>query len=269
MQNIIAAIFATESEGYQAMTQLRQNPVSDSAAISQMFLIKKDENGLKICDSFDTGLNTANDMVYGGLIGSLIGVLGGPIGMLLMGSYGVLAGSLADSMDAVTEDLMIETVANKMVDGEIALITLAAEDDEAYVDGMLSGFKVEIARFDAEAVAEEVAEAQRMEKEMAHLARVELRNARKAEGKKRIADMKEYVSGKLDDMSARISAADKRMCEKLDSMDDRIHGNLDKVDAGFVKADADLKEKFDRAGEIPKDIAADCAEMKKEFGLDD
>ena len=41
MQNIITAIFKVESEGYQAITTLRQLPVTDNSAILQMALVKK------------------------------------------------------------------------------------------------------------------------------------------------------------------------------------------------------------------------------------
>ena len=75
------------------------------------------------------GINTTDDMLIGGLVGSLVGVLGGPLGVLLMGSYGMLAGSLIDSADAVSGETMIEMTAGKMLQGEVALIALV------YIEG--------------------------------------------------------------------------------------------------------------------------------------
>ena len=48
MQNIIAAIFENESEGFQAITQLHQNPVTDQASIMQMVLVKCKDKDIEI-----------------------------------------------------------------------------------------------------------------------------------------------------------------------------------------------------------------------------
>ncbi len=194
MHNIIAAVFKNESEGYQAMTQLRQLPANEVSAILQMVLVKRENEGIRVCDRFDSGINTSDDMVLGGLVGSLVGILGGPIGVLLMGSYGMLAGSMLDTADAVSGEAMIETVAGKLLDGEVALIALAEETDESFIDAQLSGFQVEIARFDAAVIADEVDEAIMMEKEMARQARQELRKTKKKDRKAKVEEKRAKLS---------------------------------------------------------------------------
>ena len=94
MYNIIAAIFDVESEGYQAMSTLSKTPIIEETSILQMALVKRENGSLKVCDSYDSGIHTTDDMLLGGLLGGLFGVLGGPVGVLLLGSYGTLAGSL-------------------------------------------------------------------------------------------------------------------------------------------------------------------------------
>ena len=177
MLNIVAAIFEVESEGYQAMTMLSHTPVIDKTKILQMSLVKRENGTLKICDGFDSGIISGDDTIKGGLIG----ILGGPLGVLLMGSYGALAGSLLDAGDALDSATVIEKVAEKLVDGEVALIATVDEENEDVLDGKLNAFKVVIARFDAAVVAKEVEQAAQAEKEMQRLARVELREAKKKE----------------------------------------------------------------------------------------
>ena len=41
MEKIITAIFKVESEGYQAMTELKNVPSTDSYFVSQAVLVKK------------------------------------------------------------------------------------------------------------------------------------------------------------------------------------------------------------------------------------
>ena len=97
MQNIVAVLFRNESEGFQAITELRQAAATDTYTILQMALIRRQGRAVSVCDSFDSGIQTGNNVMIGGLTGALIGILGGPVGVLLMGSYGMLAGSLAGS----------------------------------------------------------------------------------------------------------------------------------------------------------------------------
>ncbi len=194
MYNIIAAIFDVESEGYQAMSTLSKTPIIEETSILQMALVKRENGSLKVCDSYDSGIHTTDDMLLGGLLGGLFGVLGGPVGVLLLGSYGTLAGSLVDTADALDSATVMEKVADKLVEGEVALVMLAEEINEEEIDDKLKGFKVTIARFDAAAVAEEVEQAKETEKEMERLARKELRAAKKEERKDKREAKKAEIS---------------------------------------------------------------------------
>ncbi len=60
MQNFFAAVFEVESEGYQAITTLRQDHVSDNYAIAQMPLIKRVGKTISVHDSCNSG-NVSDD----------------------------------------------------------------------------------------------------------------------------------------------------------------------------------------------------------------
>lgn len=198
MQNVVAAVFKTESEGFQAMSELSQKPVTEETAIMQMMLVKRENNTFNVCESFESGIYTMDDTIAGGIIGGLVGVLGGPVGVILLGSYGALVGSAFDVEDSVLESALIEKVAEKMVEGEVALIMLTDEDDESALDARLDKFDVTIARFDAAVIAEEVVEAVQLQKEMNRLARQELRDNKKAEFQKKVEDHREKIKAEFD-----------------------------------------------------------------------
>ena len=184
-QNIVVSIFEVESEAYQAMTQMKQYPGDDQSYVSAAALVKKENGAMRVLDGFDTGSDTSDDTAIGGMMGAFLGILGGPIGVLLGTGYGALLGSTFDAEDALMNASMLEQIVGKMVDGEVAIIGLAYEEEESILDQKLAGFKTRIARFDAATVAAEVEEAQMMEAEMARLARKELRDEKKANRKER------------------------------------------------------------------------------------
>ena len=202
-QNIVVSLFKVESEAYQALTQLKQYPGDEKSYVSAAALVKKENGSLSILDAFDTGTNTADDMAIGGLVGALFGILGGPIGVLLGGSYGALIGSAVDADDALLNASMLEQIAGKAVDGDVGIIALAFEEDEAILDQKLSRFDTTIARFDAADVAAEVEEARMLEDEMARQARKELRDEKKAERKDKRDEKKAKLSAEWEGFKAR------------------------------------------------------------------
>ena len=139
-QNVVVGIFEVESEAFQAITELKSNPGNDVSFVSQAVLVKKENGALTTLDGFDTGAKTTDDMVVGGVCGALIGILGGPIGVLLGGSYGALIGSTLDMGDALDSASMIEQITGKLEDGDVAIIGLADEADEVVLDEKLKKF---------------------------------------------------------------------------------------------------------------------------------
>ena len=207
-QNIVVGLFEVESEAYQALTMLKQDPGNEKSFVTAAALVKKENGALRTLDSFDTGAHTTDDMAIGGVIGALIGILGGPIGILLGGSYGLLIGSVVDADDALQGASLLEQTAVKMENGEVAIIALAFEENEEILDQKLAGFKTTIARFDAATVAAEVEEAQEMEQEMARQARRELRDEKKEARKEKRAAKKEKMSADWESFKAKFKKKD-------------------------------------------------------------
>lgn len=199
MQNIIAVLFENESEGFQAITELRHEPVGEKYAILQMALVKREGDVLRYCDGYDAGVITESGAAFGGLMGSLMGILGGPLGVLLMGSYGALTGSVMGSAATLDDALLVGQVAGKLTDGDMALIALAEETDEAVLDAKLGKFKAEIARFDAARVADEVEEALELQREEE---RLELLNKLKEKSRSR----KTAIEEKREKLEAEFAA---------------------------------------------------------------
>ena len=191
--NVVGAIFEKESEAFQAMTEIRQMPAGVESAVLEMALVKREGDEFKLLDSFDSKLSTADNTLAGGIIGSLVGILGGPVGALLMGTYGMLVGSVIDAGDSLAGAALIETVATKLPADGTAVVILAEEENEAVLDDKFAKFDAEIFRFDAVAVAREVEEAVKMQADLANQARAKLRKAAKEDAKSQLEENAEIL----------------------------------------------------------------------------
>lgn len=220
-QNVIVAVFNVESEGYQALTELKQSAASETYFVTAAALVKKEGKITTVVDGFDTGADTVNDTMIGGLVGMMLGIFGGPLGVLLGGSYGALVGATVDAGEAVFGVSMLEQIADRLDDGMVAIVALAGEESEEALDTKLAAFDTVIARFDAETVAEEVDRAYEKQYEMARQAKLDLRKERKEE----IAEKISVAADKLDNALDAAKERDEKVLEDLKENEETLrHG---------------------------------------------
>ena len=187
-ENIVIATYEVESEAYQALSEIKHETTNANYTISQAVIVKKENGQLNMRDGFGSGLVT-DDTWKGGLIGSLVGILGGPIGILLGGSVGMMIGGAVDANDAANHISLLERAGECIAEGKTAMLLLAQEDYETALTAKLNSFHVTITRMDAAEVAAELEHAREVEKQLAKDARAKLR-AERSESFKATVDQK-------------------------------------------------------------------------------
>lgn len=216
-QSILVTVFNVESEGYKAITELKKAALNEKSMITEAALVKKTADSCEVLDMWDTGLHTSDDAARGGLIGACMGVIGGPVGVLLGAGYGALVGMSFDNIDAINGASMLEQIADKLDDGTVALVAMTYEEENEEIDAMLAGYDAVVARFDAAVVAEEVMRAREIEAEMARMARMELRKS------------------KEEDFKAKVEARRAELQEKAEKRREELKKNEDILAANFTK----------------------------------
>ena len=202
MENIIVVTFEVESEAYQAFSELKANTYNDSYVISQAALAKNSGGRIEALDWFNVGGVANDDAILGGVLGALIGIVGGPIGMLLGGSYGALVGSTVDLLDADQNNSMMEHVMGCVTDGATVLIAMVQEEEPTAFNANFAKYQSEVTRFDAAEIAVEVEEAQIMEEELAIQARKQARQERKEALQEKIAERQAKLQAEFKDLKA-------------------------------------------------------------------
>lgn len=167
MYNIVGAMFTDEQEARRALDTLAETPKINGTTILQMSLVKRKGGELKLCDNFTSEHLTSNDTTKGGVIGGLLGLLGGPLTAILGGAAGALIGNAVDADDKLDSQKLIEQVAQRLEEGDMALIMLVDEEDEGILDHMLVKYNTFVVRYDAETIGKEVEAAEKRERELA------------------------------------------------------------------------------------------------------
>src|SRR6478609_3119601 len=90
-----------DNNAYQALTDLGALNSQGQVAVEAATVITREDDG-RLTVKSQVGDNPWEGTATGGLLGLLIGVLGGPVGVLLGGWTGLLIGSLFDIDDVET-----------------------------------------------------------------------------------------------------------------------------------------------------------------------
>ena len=197
-ENIVIATYEVESEAYQALSEIKHETTNANYTISQAMIVKKENGKLNMRDGFDSG-NETNDTWTGGLIGSLVGILGGPLGVLLGGSVGMMIGGAVDAGDVANHISLLERAGDCIAEGGTAMLLLVQENYETALTAKLNRFHVTITRIDAAEVAAEIEHAKEVEKQLAKDARAKMRAEKsenfKASVEKKRGELKSWFAG--------------------------------------------------------------------------
>jgi uncharacterized membrane protein len=155
--------------------------------------VTREEDGrITIKDQF--GGESSEDTAGGGLLGLLVGVLGGPLGVLVGGATGLLVGSLFDEDDYDDTRSVLGDMSKSIRVGPPGLLAEVSESAPEAVDAVMAHLNGTVVRRAAADVELELAAAEDAQREAKRKARQELREARhkkhKNEADAKVAELK-------------------------------------------------------------------------------
>ncbi|MCR4995622.1 MAG: DUF1269 domain-containing protein [Bacteroidales bacterium] len=203
MDNVLTAIFNIESEGYQAFAEIQKDLEKEAFYVPQMALVKYEQGRLQTLLSYESPFLENGKTFGGGLFGSMLGIIGGPVGMMLCGTTGAAMGMASSCAESDAASSLLENVCNKLDEGTVAIVALTREENELVLDHILLKFDTLIIRRSAEQVAEEVAEIKRMEEDMQAQVRAQLRAEKKQEFKDKMKEKQEAIKADFEAFKAK------------------------------------------------------------------
>lgn len=197
MADVLTVVFNIESEAYQAFSELKAFKQDNYTQIAQIALVKNENGKITIKDSVDFDDTSREYATIGGIVGGLIGILSGPIGVILGYGIGSLAGAASGSMTDATDNSLIEEVTTKLLDGDVAVIALVHEEDENILNHVFAPYKTNIMRWDAVALAREVELAGQVQDELYDKVQEDMNERRVNHLKEQGNDIAEAIKAKF------------------------------------------------------------------------
>src|SRR5580765_7122482 len=179
-ENVVVVRFTEPSKAYQALSVLKKCDAEGRIGLESAAVVERTAAGeLHIPESADNvGLiGTAS----GSMIGMLIGVLGGPVGVLLGWGAGAMMGGAFDVDRAVTSDEALTVLGQAIPTGSTAVIASVEEPAVEVIDGEMAKLDGEVTRRSVPDVMGELEAAEDAAEAASHEARRVVRETRKAE----------------------------------------------------------------------------------------
>jgi uncharacterized membrane protein len=206
METMLVVVFNSESKAYEGTNALAQLDKEGSITVHAGTVIKKNAEGktvvLKTVDDYPL------DTLGGTAIGSLIGLLGGPYGVIVGAAMGTLVGATGDLYRSGVSAEFVDNVSAILTPGKYAVVADISEEWTTPLDikmEKLGGLVFRTARLDVEAVqmSSEIAATDR-EIEQLNMEMKQAGNERKAKLQAKIDKLNMARKKKAEEVNQRL-----------------------------------------------------------------
>ena len=193
MESVLAINFAQDPNAYEALTTLKELDGQGQVTLAGAAVVLRNEKGgIDIKDEVgDTGYEGT---ATGGIVGLIVGILGGPFGVLLGGATGVLIGSLFDLDDQDDTESVLGEMSRSVRVGHDAVLAEVTEQSPEVVDSAMERLGGTVVRRPLDDVEAEIAVAEDAQRAAKQEARKRLheqrREQRKEQVQQKIAELK-------------------------------------------------------------------------------
>jgi uncharacterized membrane protein len=176
--NVIAVAFDADVNAYAALTKLKELDSQGQIDVQEAVVAQRAADGtLTVKDR--VGSPELVGTAGGGLTGLLLGILGGPVGVLIGGSTGLLVGSLFDLDEADQVETSLGELSKSVAPDATAVLAVVTEPSPEIVDAAMAALGGDVLRRSVDEVEAEVAAIEEAERKAAFEAERELVRSRR------------------------------------------------------------------------------------------
>ena len=195
--DVLAVSFKDDDEAYAGLARLKELDSEKLIDLRAAAVVTRDPSG-RVITKEEAGGEEMVATATGGIVGLLIGILGGPLGVLIGGATGLLVGSLFDLEDAEQTDSVLAEFSKTVRAGHNTLFAELRElSDDNVVDAVMASRSGAVLRRDLRDVEAEIAAAEEAQ-------RAARKEARKRLWEERQEKQKAQVEGKVAELKAKL-----------------------------------------------------------------
>jgi uncharacterized membrane protein len=241
MEKMLVAVFENESKAYEGSRALAQLDADGSIAVHAQAVIKKNADGTATVKEFNEQFPVGS--VAGTTVGSLIGLLEGPVGLAVGATTGLFAGVVRDLFAAGVDAEFVDDASLMLIPGKCALIADVSEEWETPLDTKMEALGAVVIRTPKQFVEQD------QRAEVLAVLREELQQLR-AESARARADRKAKLEARTDkleaDLQRKLDEAQYRSLQMKQETEAKIQALKKKAEKTQGEIKATLDERVTR-----------------------
>jgi uncharacterized membrane protein len=194
--NVITVSFEPDDNAYEALTVLKELDGQDRVRLEAATVVVRDDDGQFTVKDHAGSFELAGT-AGGGMLGLLLGVIGGPIGVLVGGTYGLLVGSLFDLDRGERNESVLGEISEQVRPGHTALLAEVTEQSSEVVDTAMARIGGTVLRRPVADVEAEIAAAEKAQREAKRAATKELVRGRREHTKEQVQTKVKELKSKM------------------------------------------------------------------------
>ncbi len=143
--NVVVVSFDEDSKAYEALTSLKELDSQRQLELRAAAVVVRDDDG-KVIIKDEVGESYGVGTATGGIIGLLIGIIGGPLGVLIGGATGLMAGSLFDLDEEFDTRSALSQISHSVKVGHTALVAEVSEPSPEVLDSDMARLSGKVLR---------------------------------------------------------------------------------------------------------------------------
>jgi uncharacterized membrane protein len=176
-ENVISVAFLDDSNAYEALARLKELASQHQIELAGAAVVARGEDG-QISEKNEAVEGSYTGMATGGLLGLIIGIVGGPLGILIGGATGLAIGSLFDIDDTDETESVLGEISKSVRAGRAALLAEVNEQSSEVIDTAMVQLGGTVLRRSVDEVEAEIAVTEKAQRDAKKEARKELHDAR-------------------------------------------------------------------------------------------
>jgi len=194
--SVLVVSFDEDDKAYEALTSLKELDSQHQVDLQAAAVVTRGEDG-HVAVEDEVGDTSMTGTATGGIVGLLIGIIGGPLGVLIGGASGLLVGSLFDLDDEDNAESVLSDISRHVRAGRTALLAEVSEQSPEVIDTDMARLSGHVLRRSVEDVEAEIAAAE-------HAQRMAKKEARKQLREQRLAAQREKTHTKVAELKAKL-----------------------------------------------------------------
>jgi uncharacterized membrane protein len=194
--NVIAVSFDPDNNAYAALTTVKELDEQGRLGVDAATVVVRDANGHIVVKDRAGSFEYAG-AAGGGMLGLLLGIIGGPLGVLIGGTYGLMVGSLFDLDEVERTESVLSEISASVRPGHTALLAQVTEQSAEVVDAAMARLGGTVLRRPVADVEAEIAAAEKAQREAQREATKELVRGRREHSKEQVHAKVEELKAKL------------------------------------------------------------------------